>query len=153
MCEQELEAKYKALAQGQTVLESSLHLGLSEHLNSEIALGTITSMSTAKGWLRSSFLFRRLQKNPAHYDIRKEGDKSWQARMDDLVTESVTTLQKTEMVVRDESDETLSSMDYGDIMSKVRTFRGIDICFLIKIAVLYTTRNCERCLIAVWTRA
>ena len=43
MCEQELEAKYKVLAQGQTILESSLHLGLSEHLNSEIALGTITS--------------------------------------------------------------------------------------------------------------
>ncbi|TBU35674.1 P-loop containing nucleoside triphosphate hydrolase protein [Dichomitus squalens] len=119
MCEQELEAKYKALAQGQTVLESSLHMGLSEHLNSEVALGTITSMDTAKEWLRSSFLYRRLQKNPAHYDIKKEGDKSWQARMDDLVTASITALDQSEMVVRDGDDDALSSTDYGDIMSKM----------------------------------
>ncbi|KAI0362446.1 P-loop containing nucleoside triphosphate hydrolase protein [Trametes cingulata] len=118
MCEQELEAKYKALAQGQTVLESSLHLHLAEHLNSEIALGTITDMDSAKEWLHNSFLFRRLQKNPAHYDIRKDGNKSWEDRMDDLVIDSVKTLRQAEMV-KEEGDDLLSSTEYGDIMSKM----------------------------------
>ena len=38
MCESELKQKYEALAQGNTLLESSLHLNLSEHINSEIGL-------------------------------------------------------------------------------------------------------------------
>lgn len=118
MCEQELEAKYKALAQGQTVLESSLHLHLPEHLNSEIALGTITDMDSANQWLHNSFLFRRLQKNPGHYDINREGARSWEERMDDLVADSVKTLKEAEMVKSDEGNA-LSSTEYGDIMSKV----------------------------------
>ncbi len=120
MCEQELEAKYKALAQGQTVLESSLHLGLPEHLNSEVALGTITDTDTAKQWLRRSFLYRRLQKNPTHYDFKKDSDKTWQERMDELVMESIATLTQADLVVLDGDDSALSSTEYGDIMSKVR---------------------------------
>lgn len=120
MCEQELEAKYKALAQGQTVLESSLHLQLAEHLNSEIALGTITNMHSAKEWLRNSFLFRRLQKNPSHYDMHKDGFTSWENRVDELVTEGIVSLEQTEMVVQLQHDNSLSSTEYGDIMSKVR---------------------------------
>ncbi|KAL7283636.1 hypothetical protein ACG7TL_003072 [Trametes sanguinea] len=118
MCEQELEAKYKALAQGQTILESSLHLHLPEHLNSEIALGTITNMVSAKEWLHNSFLFRRLQKNPLHYDIRKEGNKEWEQRMHDLVADSVKTLKDTELVTHEDRHDVLSSTEYGDIMSK-----------------------------------
>ncbi|KAM5532095.1 hypothetical protein V8D89_014259 [Ganoderma adspersum] len=124
MCEQELEAKYKALAQGQTVLESSLHLGLPEHLNSEVALGTITDTETAKEWLRRSFLYRRLQKNPAHYDFKNEGNKTWRERMDELVMESITTLTKADLVVLDGEDTTLSSTEYGDIMSKFYIRQG-----------------------------
>ncbi|KAH9901512.1 P-loop containing nucleoside triphosphate hydrolase protein [Cubamyces lactineus] len=118
MCEQELEAKYKALAQGQTVLESSLHFHLPEHLNSEIALGTITNMASAKEWLHNSFLYRRLRKNPSHYDVKKEGNKSWEERMDDMVAESVKTLKEADLVSLEEADDSLSSTEYGDIMSK-----------------------------------
>ncbi|EGN95664.1 hypothetical protein SERLA73DRAFT_76746 [Serpula lacrymans var. lacrymans S7.3] len=44
LCEAELEHKYRALVQGTTNLESSLHLNLTEHLNSEIGLGTIANI-------------------------------------------------------------------------------------------------------------
>ncbi|RDX56453.1 P-loop containing nucleoside triphosphate hydrolase protein [Lentinus brumalis] len=117
MCEQELESKYRALAQGQTILESSLHLSLAEHINSEIALGTITSMETTKEWLHNSFLYRRLRQNPAHYDVKKEGNKSWEERIDELVSDSAARLVQAEMVSRDQNDA-LSSTEYGDIMSK-----------------------------------
>lgn len=144
MCEQELEAKYKALAQGQTVLESSLHFHLPEHLNSEIALGTITDMESAKDWLHNSFLFRRLQKNPGHYDIKKEGDKSWEERMDDLVTDSVKTLKSAEMV-KNEEDEALSSTEYGDIMSKVshELSFGLSLSLTHRCSVLHQASNRE----------
>lgn len=119
LCETELEGKYKALVQGRTLLESCLHLNLSEHINSEVGLGTITNMDTAKEWLRNSFMFQRIQRNPKHYAINKEGNQSWQERIDELVLSSVKTLEDSELLDSDDSSGALSSTEYGDIMSKV----------------------------------
>lgn len=121
-CEEELENKYKALVQGKTILESSLHVNLSEHLNSEIGLGTITSVSSAKEWLRGSFLFQRIRKNPKHYSLGKKDDQTWEERVDDLVMQSVENLRQTELIettIDGVHSEELSSTEYGDIMSKV----------------------------------
>jgi len=119
MCETELEAKYHALVEGRTLLESCLHLNLSEHINSEVGLGTITDVDSAKSWLYNSFLFRRIQKNPRHYAIGKENDQTWQERVDEMVTHSIQKLQETELVsCTDESTGQLCSTEYGDIMSK-----------------------------------
>ncbi|KAL0946540.1 hypothetical protein HGRIS_012747 [Hohenbuehelia grisea] len=121
ICETELENKYRTLAQGATVLESSLHKNLAEHLNSEIGLGTITDVVTAKNWLKSSFLFQRIQKNPQHYSLSVEDGQTWSERIDDLVMKSIATLQETQLVVYTPdgpSGGDLSSTEYGDIMSK-----------------------------------
>ncbi|THG99966.1 hypothetical protein EW026_g2490 [Hermanssonia centrifuga] len=119
MCETELEAKYKALAQGRTVLESCLHLNLTEHINSEIGLGTIINLQSAKHWLHNSFLFQRIRKNPRHYAIGKDNGQSWQARIDEMVTQSIQKLQDGELVAPSEKgDDSLTSTEYGDIMSK-----------------------------------
>lgn len=40
-----------------------------EHVNAEIVLGTITSMDDALEWIKCSYLFIRLSKNPAYYNI------------------------------------------------------------------------------------
>ena len=121
LCEAELEQKYKALANGTTKLESSLHLHLDEHLNSEIGLGTITNVDSAKDWLRNSFLWRRLQRNPKHYAIGKCDNETWQSKIDKLVMQSVKKLKETELVeYQSEGDGELCSTEYGDIMSRVR---------------------------------
>lgn len=122
MCEGELEAKYRALVQGNTILESSLHVNLSEHLNSEIGLGTVSSMKSATEWLRSSFLFQRIRKNPRHYALGKEEDQTWEERVDDLVIQSIEKLKTSELITcdGDQPEARLKSTEYGDIMSKVR---------------------------------
>ncbi|TCD63539.1 Sec63 [Steccherinum ochraceum] len=117
LCEQELESKYKALVQGRTFLESCLHLNLTEHINSEIGLHTITNVESAKDWLHKSFLFQRIQRNPRHYAIGKGQDQTWQERIDEMVTQSIDTLQQNELV-QQADDGGLSSTLYGDIMSK-----------------------------------
>ncbi|KAH9945850.1 P-loop containing nucleoside triphosphate hydrolase protein [Epithele typhae] len=121
ICEQELEAKYQALAQGQTVLESSLHLHLTEHLNSEVALGTIANLDSAKKWLHTSFLFQRLKQNPTYYGIRTEDEHTtpWATQLDQIVTSSIKELQLTGMLQCDETSDDLKSTEYGDIMSKM----------------------------------
>jgi ATP-dependent DNA helicase HFM1/MER3 len=114
------------LASGQTILESSLHENISEHLNSEIGLGTITSINSAKEWLKSTFLFQRVQINPNHYSLGKEDDQTWEERVDDLVLGSIEKLESTQLVMHAKKSGTLSSTDYGDIMSKV--YIGVHLC-------------------------
>ncbi|KAK8864653.1 hypothetical protein IAR55_001903 [Kwoniella newhampshirensis] len=54
MCERTKvqKPKYQKMLYSQTVLESCLHENLTEHLNSEISLGNIQSVSAAQAWLR-----------------------------------------------------------------------------------------------------
>ncbi|KAJ7709458.1 hypothetical protein B0H17DRAFT_1190666 [Mycena rosella] len=121
MCETELETKYRELVQGKTIVESSLHINLSEHINSEIGLGTITNIRSAKEWLRSSFLFQRVQKNPAHYALGKGENQSWEERVDDMVMQSVEKLRETNLIAGVKAGDTtgiLTSTEFGDIMSK-----------------------------------
>ena len=128
LCEQDLENKYRALVQGKTILESSLHANLSEHLNSEIGLGTITSIASAKEWLRGTFLFQRIRKNPKHYSIGKDDNQTWEDKIEELVTQSVAKLRETRLIeaggIEGDNGE-LVSTEYGDIMSKVRNCHSI----------------------------
>lgn len=50
-------------------IESNLHRHLTEHLNAEIVLRTITELDVAMQWLSSTFLYVRARKNPHHYGI------------------------------------------------------------------------------------
>ena len=58
---------------------SSLHKNLIEHLNAEIVLHTITSVPIALEWIKSTFLYIRIKKNPSHYgkDIPEALSKQW----------------------------------------------------------------------------
>ncbi len=115
----------KALAHGTTILESSLHTNLVEHLNSEIGLKTITNVETAKVWLRSSFLYQRMQSNPNFYSLDTHigsDQKTYQENVDDIIMKSITRLKKSQLVDHVEngpSSGKLSATPFGEIMSKV----------------------------------
>lgn len=126
LCEQDLEKKYRNLAQGKTLLESSLHQNLLEHINSEIGMGAITDVEGAKTWLRHSFLRQRIERNPGHYHIGKSAGQTWEQRLDDMVMQSVKKLQNNELIEQKGDDEVggLSATKFGDIMSKVSAFNA-----------------------------
>ncbi|ELT92384.1 hypothetical protein CAPTEDRAFT_102528 [Capitella teleta] len=67
MTKHQTKRKYDSLLNGTQLIESSLHAHLIEHLNAEIVLGTISDVSVAIEWLRSTFLYIRVMKNPQHY--------------------------------------------------------------------------------------
>ncbi|ORY61529.1 uncharacterized protein BCR38DRAFT_316781, partial [Pseudomassariella vexata] len=60
--------RYDKMISGEEVLESTLHLNLVEHLNSEIGLGTIKDLKAAKKWISGTFLSVRMRKAPGHYE-------------------------------------------------------------------------------------
>jgi ATP-dependent DNA helicase HFM1/MER3 len=62
-------------------------------------------------------LFRRIQKNPAHYKLDMPETASWAERMDTLVTKSLNALKETQLVKQNEDEDTLSLTQFGEIMS------------------------------------
>ncbi|XP_017783444.1 PREDICTED: probable ATP-dependent DNA helicase HFM1 [Nicrophorus vespilloides] len=61
------KAKFERMIGGTQPVESGLHNSLTEHLNAEIVLRTITDIGVAMEWLTSTFLYIRAKKNPRHY--------------------------------------------------------------------------------------
>ncbi|CUA67753.1 hypothetical protein RSOLAG22IIIB_03180 [Rhizoctonia solani] len=116
MCDKKLESKYKLLATGGSQLESTLHHNLTEHINSEIGLNTIKNVDSAKQWLRKTFLFRRIQKNAAHYKLDLPQAASWEACVDALITKSISTLKETQLIKHGENGS-LALTEFGEIMS------------------------------------
>ncbi|KAK4151587.1 hypothetical protein C8A00DRAFT_17036 [Chaetomidium leptoderma] len=109
--------RYQKMVSGQEILESTLHLNLIEHLNSEICLGTIHNLASAKTWLGGTFLSVRLRRNPGYYPLT--GGTTNPAQVDDRLEEicerDIKQLQEAELV----SDHgTFRCTEYGLAMSK-----------------------------------
>jgi ATP-dependent DNA helicase HFM1/MER3 len=71
----------------------------------------------AKRWLRKTLLFRRIQKNPAHYNLDMGSTASWEECVDSLVTKSLNALRETQLVKDGKGENELVLTEFGDIMS------------------------------------
>lgn len=130
MTRQNKVRKYELLVTGQEVLESTLHLGLIEHLNAEIGLGTIHNLSSARKWLASTFLYVRVNQNPAHYKLN--GSQKWQSideQLDDICSRDITLLRQHGLTA---GEEHLHCTDCGHAMAQyyvrfdsMRVFMGL----------------------------
>jgi ATP-dependent DNA helicase HFM1/MER3 len=111
------EERYQKMVSGRETLESTLHLNLIEHLNSEIGLGTITDLASAKTWLGGTFLSVRLRKNPNYYQLTGGTTNPSQIdeRLEELCERHIHQLQDAELVTR---HDTFRSTEYGRAMSK-----------------------------------
>ncbi|KZP01054.1 P-loop containing nucleoside triphosphate hydrolase protein [Calocera viscosa TUFC12733] len=140
MTESSHEARYKALASGRTLLESSLHLNLTEHINSEIKLSTICSTDSAKDWLRSSFLFQRIQKNPRHYSMGKDEKQTWDARLDELVDDSLKKLEAAELIRVEDGGRHITATEFGEVMSRYY-IRFHTMCLILQLPEKISSRE------------
>lgn len=113
---QEKVRRYELMMSGQEVLESRLHQNLIDHLNAEINLGTIQSLSTARKWLGGTFLSVRMKRNPEHY--RLEGDNGGtdiNHRLDQICGRDISLLRQYHLI---EGDRRLKSTEYGEAMAR-----------------------------------
>jgi ATP-dependent DNA helicase HFM1/MER3 len=108
--------RYKNLISGQDILESTLHLNLIEHLNSEIALGTVNDAYSAKVWLKGTFLAVRMRLNPTYYKLSCDtGTRDTDHRLELVCERDVEMLQKHKLIT---SDAKFTTTEYGQAMSK-----------------------------------
>lgn len=98
-------------------IESNLHANLTEHLNSEIVLQTITSAAEALEWLRSTFLYVRISQNQEYYGFAKTLSKEkLDEKLQELCEFSIVALEKQGMLTK-ETDGLVASTVFGKIMS------------------------------------
>lgn len=108
--------RYKNLMTGVETLESTLHRNLVEHLNSEISLGTIQDVQTAKKWIGGTFLSVRVCQSPSRYDIKNVKDTSEaEMRMEEWCERDVRLLQQFGLVTE---QAPFKCTEYGHTMSR-----------------------------------
>lgn len=129
LCSENNEARYRDLVNSRTTIESCLHDHLTEHINTEIGLRTITCLEEGQEWIRNSFLYVRIQQNPRHYSgiLHPTGASAqrWQETLDMLVAKAVEKLQHNEMIQMQENTSTPEPLEvrnisvtvYGEAMS------------------------------------
>lgn len=108
--------RYTKMISGQDVLESTLHLNLIEHLNSEIGLGTVRDLYSAKTWLGRTFLSVRMKQNPKYYKFNCDtGSRDPDARLELVCERDIKLLQDTKLIT---SESRFACTKYGEAMSK-----------------------------------
>lgn len=129
LCSESNQAKYRDLVNSCTTIESCLHEHLIEHINTEIGLKTITCLQEGQDWIKSSFLYVRIQQNPRHYSgiLASAGSSSydWEEALTRLVRKAVEDLQGRDMVQMQEPESTpepeelrrITATVYGEAMS------------------------------------
>ncbi|TPX35525.1 hypothetical protein SmJEL517_g02136 [Synchytrium microbalum] len=122
MTDSEQKNKYLQMVAGTEIIESSLHENLIEHLNAEIVLGTVTNVGLAIEWLKSSFLYVRIKKNPAHYKLKNTttviAKLSAEKRLEGIYTTDMDLLRKKHLIAVSDDGHGLQPTEFGKIMAK-----------------------------------
>ena len=118
MTTEQNKQRYENLVNGSQNVESFLHGHLREHLNSEIVLQTLSDITLALEWLKSTFFYVRVQKNPKQYGfpigISKE---EMERKLQELCVINLNALAKIKLVEMTEDIE-LKSTEAGRLMAR-----------------------------------
>ncbi|KAM8954511.1 activating signal cointegrator 1 complex subunit 3 isoform 1-T1 [Pelodytes ibericus] len=98
-------------------VESSLLEVLSDHLNAEIAAGTITSKQDAMDYITWTYFFRRLMMNPSYYNLEDVGHETMNKFLSNLVEKSLIDLECSYCIEIREDNRTIEPQTYGKIAS------------------------------------
>ncbi|XP_067640165.1 probable ATP-dependent DNA helicase HFM1 [Eurosta solidaginis] len=112
--------KYEALVDGKMPIESHLHKHLAEHLNSEIALGTINNLEVAMNWMRSTYLYVRSMQNPSHYGLDENMDKDIiENKLERMCLVHIQDLENAGLIKRNPENELdVKTTSNGKLMAK-----------------------------------
>ncbi|XP_054637611.1 activating signal cointegrator 1 complex subunit 3 isoform X1 [Dunckerocampus dactyliophorus] len=98
-------------------VESSLLSVLSDHLNAEIAAGTILCKQDAMDYITWTYFFRRLVMNPSYYNLEDISHDSINKYLSNLVEKSLRDLECSYCIEIKEDDRTIEPLSYGRIGS------------------------------------
>ncbi|NXC38612.1 ASCC3 protein, partial [Penelope pileata] len=98
-------------------VESSLLDVLADHLNAEIAAGTITSKQDAMDYITWTYFFRRLIMNPTYYNLDDVSHDTMNKYLSSLVEKSLFDLECSYCIEIGEDNRSIEPRTYGRIAS------------------------------------
>lgn len=93
MVSEEKKNFYKKFLYEPFPVESSLAGAIPDHLNAEIASGTLASRQACLDYLTWTYFFRRLTKNPAYYNLPANDAAAIQAYLKELIANTLNKLK------------------------------------------------------------
>ncbi|KAG5624417.1 hypothetical protein H5410_009635 [Solanum commersonii] len=110
---------YENLLSGCELVESQLLACITEHLTAEIVQLTVSDITGAIEWMKCSFLYVRIRKNPEKYAVRKglTGDRL-ERHMQDICVQNVNELSRYQLIWTDEDGFLLKPLEPGKLMTK-----------------------------------
>ncbi|KAL9184266.1 hypothetical protein ACHAXT_002352 [Thalassiosira profunda] len=112
---------YLSLTNLQLPVESQMIKTLPDHLNAEVVLGTVQTISEAVDWLSYTFLYVRMLKNPNLYGISDKAakeDPTLKHRRMDLAHTAACMLERSHLVRYDRRSGALQTTPLGRIASQ-----------------------------------
>ena len=108
---------YKRFIHEPLNVESLLDESLSDHLNAEIANGTIKSRQDCIDWLTWTLFYRRITKNPNYYSLSSTGHQAVSDYLSGLVEDHVDELIEAGMIcsLSSPDEEEADSLSAGDL--------------------------------------
>lgn len=121
MTREEMKQDYTRLLGGTETIESHMHSGMLTHLNAEIAFtgGYMSDISVCLLWLRSTFFFTRVRRDPAAYRLPAGLDeRGLEARLRQLVMRDLTKLASAGMVAIGDDGMSIQPQPLGTLMAR-----------------------------------
>ncbi|XP_044500934.1 DExH-box ATP-dependent RNA helicase DExH17 isoform X2 [Mangifera indica] len=110
---------YENLLNGCEMVESQLLSCLTEHLTAEIVQLTVSDITRAIEWMKCSYLYVRMKKNPQNYAVRKVISKDRiEKHIQELCVQKVNELSSHQMIWADEDGFLLKPLEPGRLMTK-----------------------------------
>ncbi|KAJ7560178.1 hypothetical protein O6H91_04G117200 [Diphasiastrum complanatum] len=110
---------YENLLSGSEMVESEMLRSIAEHLNAEIVLSTVSDVSLAIDWLKNSFLYVRIKKNPQHYGIQRGlSAEQLENKLKDICLQHVNELVQFGVIQTDQYGYLLKPLEPGRLMTK-----------------------------------
>lgn len=114
--------KYVGLLKRSEEIESKMLFHVPECLNAEIYLKNVVSMSTALSWIKNTFLYIRMMKNPAKYGILLEELGKEEQALSEYIYLTLKRLEDCKLIKITKKDQnyntwTFESTLYGQITS------------------------------------
>lgn len=98
-------------------VESSLADQITDHINAEIASGTLLTKQNCIDYLTWTYFFRRLTKNPAYYKLKSSNAEALNDYLLALVHTSLAMLKLAKCIEYNSEDETVTSTAIGRLAS------------------------------------
>ncbi|CAN1322010.1 DExH-box ATP-dependent RNA helicase DExH17 [Linum perenne] len=119
MTKRETVHLYENLLSGCEMVESQLLSCVTEHLTAEIVQLTVSDIARAIEWLKCSFLYVRMKKNPENYPVSKDINReSIEKHIKDICVRKVQELSRYQMILTDDDGFLLKPLEPGRLMTK-----------------------------------